>query len=60
VTVLVKGIQTRHLPLDERVGAIASLRHQNHLFDDLPSAVGRGVGRRACAEPHPARTPETP
>lgn len=39
VTVLVKGIQTRHLQLAERVGVIASLRHQNHLFDDLPSAI---------------------
>ncbi|WP_448006621.1 SulP family inorganic anion transporter [Agromyces bauzanensis] len=39
VTVLVKGIQTRHLQLFTHVGAIASLRHQNHLFDDLPSAV---------------------
>jgi len=39
VTGLVKGIQTRHLQLAERVGVIASLRHQNHLFDDLPSAA---------------------
>ncbi len=39
VTVLVKGIQTRHLQLASRVGVIASLRHQNHLFDDLTSAV---------------------
>ncbi len=39
VTVLVKGIQTRHLQLAERVGVIASLRHQNHLFEDLPSAI---------------------
>lgn len=39
VTVLVKGIQTRHLQLFTHVGAIASLRHQNHLFEDLPSAV---------------------
>jgi SulP family sulfate permease len=39
VTVLVKGIQTRHLGLATRVGVIASLRHQNHLFDDLSLAV---------------------
>ncbi|HET6672044.1 MAG TPA: SulP family inorganic anion transporter [Agromyces sp.] len=39
VTVLVKGIQSRHLGLAERVGVIASLRHQNHLFDDLPAAI---------------------
>ena len=39
VTVLVKGIQTRHLHVAERVGVIASLRHQNHLFGDLDAAV---------------------
>lgn len=39
VTVLVKGIQTRHLQLFTHVGAIASLRHQNHLFEELPAAV---------------------
>lgn len=51
VTVLVKGIQTRHLRLAERVGVIASLRHQNHLFDELPPAVehARSHVRRAAA-----------
>jgi SulP family sulfate permease len=51
VTVLVKGIQTRHLQLAERVGVIASLRHQNHLFDDLAPAVehARSHVRRAAA-----------
>ena len=39
VTVLVKGIQSRHLSLATRVGVISSLRHQNHLFDDLDPAV---------------------
>jgi SulP family sulfate permease len=53
VTVLVKGIQTRHLRLAERVGVIASLRHQNHLFDDLPSAVEH-------ARSHIIRGPTTP
>ena len=53
VTVLVKGIQTRHLRLAERVGVIASLRHQNHLFDDLPSAVGH-------ARSHIVRGPASP
>ena len=53
VTVLVKGIQTRHLQLAERVGVIASLRHQNHLFDDLPSAVEH-------ARSHILRGPTTP
>ena len=39
VTVLVKGIQTRHMLLAERVGVIAALRHRNHLFDALAPAV---------------------
>ena len=53
VTVLVKGIQTRHLQLFTHVGAIASLRHQNHLFDELPSAVEH-------ARSHIMRGPVTP
>jgi SulP family sulfate permease len=53
VTVLVKGIQTRHLRLAERVGVIASLRHQNHLFDELGPAVehARSHVRRAATSP---------
>ncbi len=54
VTVLVKGIQPQHLQLAERVGVIRSLRHANHLFDDLPAAVEharshirRGPGARS-------------
>ncbi len=39
ITVLVKGIQPEHLRLATRVGVIAALRHENHLFDDLPAAV---------------------
>ena len=39
ITVLVKGIQPQHLKLAERVGVLASLRHQNHLFDDLAAAA---------------------
>ena len=39
ITVLVKGIQPRHLKLVTRVGVIASLRHQNHLFTDLDAAI---------------------
>jgi len=39
ITVLVKGIQPGHLKVATRVGVIASLRHQNHLFADLPAAV---------------------
>ncbi|MCA1306932.1 SulP family inorganic anion transporter [Microbacterium esteraromaticum] len=39
ITVLIKGIPAEHLPLAERVGVLSSLRHQNHLFDDLDAAI---------------------
>lgn len=39
VTVLIKGIQPNHLRLATRVGVVASLRHQEHLFDQLDQAV---------------------
>ena len=39
ITVLVKGIQPRHLKLVTRVGVITSLRHRNHLFDQLDAAI---------------------
>lgn len=39
ITVLIKGIQERHLVMATRVGVVSSLRHQNHLFTDLPAAV---------------------
>ncbi|UOE43262.1 SulP family inorganic anion transporter [Agromyces larvae] len=50
VTVLVKGIRSHHLRLAERVGVVRSLRHQNHLFDELPAAVehARSHVRRAA------------
>jgi SulP family sulfate permease len=40
ITVLVKGIQQRHLGVAERVGILRALRNRNHLFDDLDEAVG--------------------
>ncbi|MET4780909.1 SulP family inorganic anion transporter [Glaciihabitans sp. UYNi722] len=39
VTVLVKGIQPRHMRLATAVGVMSSLRHQNHLFGDLDAAI---------------------
>ncbi|MGX5682637.1 SulP family inorganic anion transporter [Schumannella luteola] len=39
MTVIIKGIQPRHRGLVERVGVLDALRHENHLFDDLPAAV---------------------
>jgi SulP family sulfate permease len=45
----VKGIQGRHLELARRVGVIDSLRHRNHLFDELAAAIAhaRSHVRRA-------------
>ena len=39
ITVLVKGIQERHLQLVTKVGVLRVLRHRNHLFDGLDAAV---------------------
>lgn len=52
VTVLVKGIAPQHRELAARVGVIASLRHKNHLFEDLGTAVAHArshVARAAAA-----------
>ncbi len=59
VTVLLKGIQERHLPLARRVGVLASLRHERHLFDDLGAAIthARDHVRRAREAP---RAPHSP
>lgn len=55
ITVLVKGIQPRHLQLVTRVGVLDSLRHHKHLFTDLDAAVehARDHVRRAAAAPRP-------
>lgn len=39
VTVIIKGIKPDHLALLERVGVIGSLRHPNHLFEQLEPAI---------------------
>lgn len=39
VTVLIKGVQEGHVDLFTTVGVLRSLRHQNHLFTDLPAAI---------------------
>lgn len=39
ITVLIKGIQPRHLKLATQVGVITSLRHHHHLFTGLDAAV---------------------
>ena len=39
VTVLIKGVQLRHLRVVTNVGVLRSLRHGKHLFDELTPAV---------------------
>ncbi|WP_080795969.1 SulP family inorganic anion transporter [Corynebacterium pacaense] len=39
VTVLIKGVRKEHIHVLGVLGAIRSLRHPHHLFDDLDSAV---------------------
>ena len=51
ITVLVKGIQPEHLQVATRVGVIAALRHQNHLFTDLDSAVAHARSHVAAETP---------
>ena len=56
ITVLIKGIQARHLALVTRVGVLESLRHHKHLFDDLAPAVEHA--RSHVARAKAARAPE--
>ncbi|WP_051423187.1 SulP family inorganic anion transporter [Arthrobacter sp. MA-N2] len=39
ITVLIKGIQDRHLRLVTQVGVLDSLRHHKHLFTELTPAI---------------------
>lgn len=39
VTVLIKGVRESHLRVLETLGAISSLRHPAHLFDELDDAI---------------------
>ncbi|WP_396641308.1 SulP family inorganic anion transporter [Microbacterium sp.] len=39
VTVLIKGVREGHVELFRTVGVLGALRHQNHLFTDLPAAI---------------------
>lgn len=58
ITVLVKGIQPRHVRLATRVGIISSLRHENHLFETLDDAVDHArshVVRATEGSPRQAR-----
>nr|WP_218868515.1 SulP family inorganic anion transporter [Pseudoclavibacter chungangensis] len=48
ITVLLKGVRPAHEDLFRRIGVLGSLRHQNHLFDELPDAVAHA--RRHAAQ----------
>jgi SulP family sulfate permease len=50
VTVLVKGIQPAHLPVLTRVGVLDELRHEKHLFEDLPPAIEHARSHVARAQ----------
>jgi SulP family sulfate permease len=39
VTVLIKGVREGHVELFTTVGVLSSLRHSNHLFDELAPAI---------------------
>ena len=65
ITVLIKGIQDRHLRLVTRVGVLDSLRHHKHLFTELPPAVeharshvARAAAARARQSPAPGGPPQ--
>ena len=56
VTVLLKGVQSRHSALMERVGVLRALRHAKHSFDSLEAAVEHArdhVRRAAHGDPAP-------
>ena len=53
VTVLIKGVREGHVELFTTVGVLSSLRHSNHLFDELGPAVAHArshVVRAAAAD----------
>jgi len=49
VTVIIKGIRPEHIDVLQRLGVIRSLRHPNHLFEELAPAIehARSHVRRA-------------
>nr|WP_211345004.1 SulP family inorganic anion transporter [Rarobacter incanus] len=51
VTVFIKGIKPAHRQVMTRVGAVAALRHPNHLFEDLAPAVAAARSHLRTGEP---------
>jgi SulP family sulfate permease len=63
VTVLVKGIRDAHMKLATQAGLVGSLRHPNHLYDDLDSAVAHArshIARGASGPPESAGSAQQP
>ncbi|MFK4295615.1 SulP family sulfate permease [Arthrobacter sp. GAS37] len=60
ITVLIKGIQERHLRLVTQVGVLDSLRHHKHLFTELAPAVehARSHVARARTARNPGKNPQ--
>lgn len=52
VTVLVKGIQPRHLALAQRAGVLASLSHEHHVFEALEPAIAHAREHAAHRADH--------
>lgn len=52
ITVIVKGVQSEHLPLLATMGVFDALRHENHLIDTLDEAVAH-ARRHATAGGRP-------
>ncbi|UKA63636.1 SulP family inorganic anion transporter [Arthrobacter sp. FW306-04-A] len=62
ITVLIKGIQDRHLRLVTQVGVLDSLRHHKHLFTELAPAVEHArshVARASTARTAHGRSTES-
>ena len=52
IAVLLKGVRPEDRPMLETFGVLAALRHERHLFDDLPAAIAHArqhVERAAAA-----------
>ena len=49
ITVIIKGVQAEHLDLLTNVGAIAALRHENHLIDSLDDAIAHARSHAGSA-----------
>lgn len=58
MTVLIKGVRTRHQLLFHRIGVVGSLRHEEHLFDNVEDAIehARSHVRREAEGWRPDRT----